>query len=62
MIKVIFKITLYCNGLNRDEESDDLMLPFLQKMRITWTNHDSYIEEAGKVENQDAATDIKLLD
>lgn len=36
--------------------------PFLQKLQITWTNRDSYVEEAGGVVNQDAATNIELLD
>ncbi|MEL7609451.1 MAG: hypothetical protein AAGU74_08080 [Bacillota bacterium] len=36
--------------------------PFLQKMRITWTNSDSYVEEAGNVVNQDAATDREFID
>lgn len=36
--------------------------PFLQKMQITWTNCDSYVEEADIVVNQDAATDFKLID
>lgn len=35
--------------------------PFLQKMRITWTNCDSYVEGARGVVNQDAATDVKLI-
>lgn len=57
------QIELWDNsGIDMDEETEALNVPFLQKMQITWTNQDSYIEEAEEVTNQDAATDIKLLD
>ncbi len=33
-----------------------------QKISITWENRDKYIDEAGRVINQDAVIDIKILD
>jgi hypothetical protein len=43
-------------------EVDPETLTRYQKIRITWENRDKYIDEAGKVINQDAVIDIKELD